>query len=138
MLRRPLVCVEVAGNLLAHEAVERFVGVERREDVIAIPIGFTHREVGRLAGRVRVAHNIEPVPAPTFPVGRRRKQSIDDFREGVRRAVRHEGFNIVRGGRKARKIKRGSADQRAFVSGADGFETCRLEPGQDESIDGCP
>ena len=55
-LRRQFAGKDVAGQLFAKELVVRLVLVERVDDVVAVAPGIRHREVGRLAGGVGIAH----------------------------------------------------------------------------------
>ena len=61
----------VAGELLEDEAVERLVGVEGADDVVAIAPGVGPRFVELVAVGVGVAGEVEPVPAPALAVVRR-------------------------------------------------------------------
>ncbi len=78
----------VAGQLLADDSVERPVGVERADDVIAIAVG--QRPVGigaEVPVGVGVARGIEPVLAPALAVPRAGQQAIDEPLVGVRARV---------------------------------------------------
>ena len=68
---------EIAGHLLADEDVVGLVVVERLDDVVAILPGKRCRIVARLAGRVGIADDIKPVPAPSLTVGGRCQQPFD-------------------------------------------------------------
>src|SRR5437899_7805618 len=52
----------IAGELLDDEAIERLIGVEAANDVIAIAPGIWPLKIIREAGRVGVANHIEPMP----------------------------------------------------------------------------
>ena len=57
---------QVAGELLANETVERPVGVECLDDVIAIPPGVLGEDVVGRADLVGVARQVQPVPCPAL------------------------------------------------------------------------
>src|SRR5262249_10577683 len=62
----------ITGQLFAHDLLERSIGIERADYVVAIAIG--QRPVGigiEVAVGIRVSRRIEPVLAPTFAVARR-------------------------------------------------------------------
>ena len=85
-LRSPLIGSGqlVAGQLLVHELIERLVGVERANHVVAILEGPGADRVLRCAAfAVGVAGHVEPMPGPAFAVVRRREQPIDQFFVGV-------------------------------------------------------
>ena len=63
----------VAGELLDDEAVVRLVGVERADDVVAVPPGVGPGLVELVAVGVGVAGQVEPVPAPALAVVRARR-----------------------------------------------------------------
>ena len=73
---------QVAGELLDRELVERLVGVERPDDVVAVGPDRARRVVG-VAGRVGVAGQVEPHPAPVLAVGGLGEQAIDEPFVGV-------------------------------------------------------
>ena len=61
----------VAGELLGDELVERLVGIEGADDIIAILVSVGARRIRvAVAVRVSVARDIEPVAAPAFAVMR--------------------------------------------------------------------
>ena len=79
---------QVAGDLLADELVVRLVGVERVDDVVAVPPGVRVGDVPRRAGRLGVAGDVEPVPAPALAERGRGQQPVDHLLERVGRRVR--------------------------------------------------
>ena len=103
---------QVAGDLLADELVVRLVVVERVDDVVAIAPGVRVGEVPRRAGRLAVAGDVEPVPAPAFAERGRGEQPVDDLLEGVGRRVVDEGVDLLGRRRQAGQVERDPADQR--------------------------
>ena len=88
----------VAGDLLAHEAVERLVVVERAHHVIAIAIGQRAIGVGvEVAVRVGVAGRVEPVLSPPLAVVGRGQVAIDHPLVGVGATGRRESRDIFSG-----------------------------------------
>ena len=74
----------VAGKLLDEKAVERLVGVERPDDVVAVLVGI--RPLGvvvAIAVGVGIAGDVQPVPRPPLTVMRRVKQAVDQPLEGI-------------------------------------------------------
>ena len=97
----------VTGELLADELIPRFVLVERSHHVVAIAPGLrTGRVGGGVAVRIRVARHIEPVTRPTFAVGRRGEESIDDPLMGLRRGIREKGIDFRRFRKQSGEIER--------------------------------
>ena len=99
----------IAGQLLADEAVERFVGVETADHVIAIAPGIRLVAVALVAVGLGVAHQVEPVPTPFFAVVRGVQQAVDQALVGIRGGVVQEGIDLRRGGRNAQEIEIGPA-----------------------------
>ena len=126
----------VAGQLLAHDLVERPIGVERADDVIAIAIG--QRPVGigvEVAVGVGVARGIEPVLAPSLAVSGAGQQAIDEPLVGVRAGVVDERRDLVGRRRQAGQVEGQAADQGGAVGvGAEG-QPAVLERPLDEAID---
>src|SRR5262249_25522028 len=77
----------VARDLFADELIVWFIFVERFDHVVAVTVGRDHRIIRIVAGRVRIAHDVEPIPAPFFAVSLTAEQTINDLLEGVRRRV---------------------------------------------------
>ena len=86
---------QVAGQLLAREAVERHVVAERLQNVVAIrPRG--KNIVAVEAAGVRIAHGIEPVHGLLFGIARRGEQAVDHLLIGVRRNGRSRTRELLR------------------------------------------
>ena len=60
---------QIAGQLLAHEPIVGFVGVERGDHIIAIAPGVAVGDVLVHSVGVGIAGHVEPVPAPMFAIG---------------------------------------------------------------------
>ena len=125
---------EVAGELLAGEDVERLVGVEGVDDVIAI------REdalilVAVITDRVGEAGDIEPPHRHPFAEGRRGEQAVDLFLVGIRRAVGQEGGGLGGRGWQAGQIERRTAEQAFFGSFRGRGDLLLGELGADEGVD---
>ena len=73
----------VAGDLLADELVEGFVGVEGLDDVIAVAPGVGLDAVALEGVGFCESDDVEPVAAPFFAVLRRGEEAVDDAFEGV-------------------------------------------------------
>ena len=76
------------------------------------------------------------MPAPTFAIGRRGEQAIDDFRECIGRTIAEKFRHFVRRRRQAGEIERGAADQRPFVGRFDRCDAGGFLFRQNEGIDG--
>ena len=85
----------VAGDLLLDEAVERLVGVQGADHVVAVAPGVGIEVVGLEAAGVGVAGHVEPVPAPALAVLRRGEQAVDQPFVGVGPLVVGEAFDLV-------------------------------------------
>ena len=68
---------QVAGKLLDREAVERLVGVERTDHVVAKEVK-VDMIVAVIAGRVGETDQVEPEDRHAFAVVRRREQPVDE------------------------------------------------------------
>ncbi len=128
----------VAGDLHSDELVVRHVGVERLHDPVAVS-----PRIGAVFGsanpagveRIAVAHEVEPVPAPSLAVRGRREQAIDKLLVGIRRLVRDERLDLLRRRRQAGQVERHAADERAFDGGLRRLQPGRFEFGEDERVD---
>ncbi len=127
----------VAGQLLLNEAVERLVGVERADDVVAVLVGVgPDRVLAGVAFGVGVAGHVEPVSAPALAVARRVEQPVDQALVGVGPCVGEEGAHLVRRRRQSGEVERRPADEGAPV-GRDGErQAVRPQLLQQEGVDG--
>jgi hypothetical protein len=134
-LRRSVAGDEIPGHLFAQEHVVRLVVVERADHPVAVLVRLADRVVGAVAGGVRVADHVEPVPPPALPVMRRREQALDHACERVRVGVVDERRDLLGRGRQAGQVERCPPDQRPPVGRAVGAEAVRFQLGEDEPVD---
>ena len=125
----------VGGDLLAHERVIGLVTIERLDHVVPVaPCGGV--EVVCLEpGRVRVAHQVEPVTAPALPVSLRLQQPVDQLLVGIRGAVFDKLLNRFRGWRQAVQVKVGAASEDAAGSRLGRTQALLAQLGQHEGVD---
>ena len=126
----------VAGDLLLDETVERFVGVERTNDVVAIAIRVAEEEIGLEAAGVGVARDIEPVAAVALAVLRRGEEAVDKLRVGVGGLVGEERLDFFGRGRQTDEIERSAADEGLARCAGGGVEFFGCESREDEAVDG--
>ena len=130
---------QVAGDLLADEPVERLVGVERVDDVIAIAPGVLGEEVvgacrsARRSGRRRASAGPSARRTPATPAADRRR-ALGPGATG-RRRTRRSRSGV--GGRPVRSNET-PANQVWRSASGDGPQPLRFEPRQDEAIDVVP
>ena len=63
---------------------------------------------------IGIAGHIEPVPAPSLAITRRREKPVDYFRERAGRRVAQEGVYLGFGGREAGEVEGRSPVERFF------------------------
>ena len=95
---------EVAGDLLAHKAIKRFILVERLDQVIAISPGVLGEDRVRRPHHVGIAGEVEPVPRPAFAERPRPEQPIDDGLAGMWRVIADERADLDERRRQAREV----------------------------------
>ena len=127
---------DVAGELFADELIERLVVLEGVEHVVAVEAGFGDGIIGVVAGRVGVAHDVEPVASPAFAVVGRGEQAFDEAGPGVGRGVGQIFVDF--GGRRgqAEKVEVGAAQEHCRWGAIDGGELLVAKARTDEAIDG--
>ena len=118
---------QIAGNLLPDELVIGQIAIEGGDDVVAVPVGVRVGQILVETVRLRIADDVEPVPAPTFTVAGRVEQTIDQPGERFGRVVGQEGVDFLRCRRQAVQIERGAADQRPPVGRPRRLQPFRLE-----------
>src|SRR5437879_5230005 len=94
------------------EAVKGLAGVERTDDVIAVPPSVGIEVVDFEAAGIGVADDVEPVAAPALSVVWGRQQPFDQVFVGIGPIVLRKNLALVRGWRQADEIEIGAAQQR--------------------------
>ena len=94
-------------QLFHHKPVERFVGVETADHVIAVPMGQRAVGVGReIAVRIGVPRGIQPMLAPPLGIGGRSEILFDRAVVVVFRWVGEKLLQLGGGGREAGQVER--------------------------------
>ena len=106
---------DVAGELFADKLIERLVVLEGVDHIVAVEASFGDGIVGVVAGRVGVAHDVEPVASPAFAVVGRGEQAFDEAGPGVGRGV---GQIIVDFGGRGRQAEEVEVARRKSTAGA--------------------
>ena len=125
----------ITRKLLDDELVERFVGVQRVDHVIAIPPDERLLRIALVAVAVRVAHDIQPVPGPALTISRSRQKFIDDRGERPRRSVLQEAILLGRRGWQAGQIEIDPPEQRARLGGRSGLPAASLQASNNKVVD---
>ena len=127
----------VAGELLEQEPIERLVGVESADHVIAIPPGERFGGVALVAVGLGIPDQVEPVPRPAFAVGGAGEQVVDHFFDRIRRPreVGEKCFALVGRWRQAGQVEDTACEERPRLGCRRGRPALFFEPGQHESID---
>ena len=129
---------QVPRHVLARELVIRHVLVEGADQVVAVLKGVRDRRVTLRAVRVRIAHEVHPVPRPALAIARRGEEPVDDALEGALPLVQKEGCELLCRRREARERVAEATDERATVRRRRGREALLREAASDEVIDGVP
>src|SRR4029453_2327738 len=97
--------------LLDNELIVALVLVETANDVVSIAPRIRAFVIIRIAPRVGVAHDVEPVPSPLFPVAWRSEQPFHHFVKSSARAVSKEALYLLRRGGQTRQVVSHAPDQ---------------------------
>ena len=133
--RRGRVVEFVAGELMGQELVIRHVRVERVDHPVAVAPRGGFLAVALVAVRLRVAHEIEPVPSPAFAVVGRCQQAVDQAFPGVGPLVPLEGLDLLERRRQSGQVVARPPDQRPAVGGRRRLEAGRLDLREQEVVD---
>ena len=98
-------------QLLENEPVVRLVGVECLYHIIAIPPRIRDLVVPLVAARLRIPHDIQPIPAPPLPILGQRQQPVDQLRKRLGRRIGLKLGDRLRTWWQANQIKVGPPDQ---------------------------
>ena len=129
----------VSRQLLADELVERLVGVQRTDDVIAVTPGVRPVGVGaEIAVGIGVAGGIKPVFPPPLSETRRRQIPLDHLFIRSRRSVVQKLFDRIRRRRQPGHIEADTANQRPPIGCRTNRQLLLLKPRLYVPIDGIP
>ena len=128
---------QIAGDLLQGELIERLVGVQCANDVIAIRPNRPGRIIRVTAG-IRVARLIEPQPRPVFPKGFLLQQPVHHSLVGIRLAIGDKLIHLRQRRRESREVERNPADQRRSLRLGSVRQLFRFKAGEDEMVHGIP
>ena len=121
----------VTGELFANELIPGQILVEGVHYIITITPGPGAFGIFFIVAlRIRVACDIQPMPAPAHAVLRRGEQTIDQLGVGVGRLVGDEILHFLRRGRQAGEVKGGAPDQRGLVRGGGKLQPLRVQAAQ--------
>ena len=107
-------------ELLAHEAVVGFVGIQAADDPVAVAPRGGAEKIGAVAVAVGVAHEVEPVLRPALAVARAREQFVHEALGCIGARISNEGVQLSSARRQAVQIE---------VEAAREFLTARLGRG---------
>ncbi len=125
----------VAGELFADELIPRQILVKGVHDIIAItPRPCALGVAFVVAFGIRIAGDVQPMPAPAHAVLWRAEQAINELRVGVGRFVFHKFFDLLRRGRQTGEVERGAANQRTLVGRFRKLQPFRVQPPQQKRI----
>ena len=105
----------VAGQLLEDHPVERLVLVERADHPVAIRPGRVAEMVLLVAVALPEPRDIQPVPAPAFPVRRCRQQLVDQSFVCVRIGICDKRGDGLGRRRQSVQVEAQTPDQRARI-----------------------
>ncbi len=125
---------QVAGNLLADELVERHVGVEGVDHVVAESPGGRENEAAQRQ-RLGETGDVEPVPPPALAEVRRGEQTVDERFISDRRRIVDERIDFLGRRRQSDQVERQSACQGRAVGVVRGANVPGFEGRQEEAID---
>ena len=91
----------IPGNVLKNEAVIGLILVKGIYHIVPVPPDFRLIPIAFIPVGFRIAHQVEPVPAPFFPVVWRGKQAVDQLTEFIPTLVFHISFHFGGTGRKS-------------------------------------
>jgi hypothetical protein len=124
----------VAGDLLAEEAVERLVGVERLDHVVAVAPGARRQVVGLEPARVGVTDDVQPVASPALAILGRGQQPVDQPLISPGPIVVRESLDLP-GRRQAHQVEVDATQQGEPAGLRRGGQALLLKPSEHEGID---
>src|SRR5206468_2349615 len=111
---------------------------ERLHDVVAVRVAVRVAPLllEYVALVVGIAGDVEPVAAPALAVGRRSEIAIDEDLEGARPRIVDERLDLFRRRRQTAEVELDATQQRPAIGLRIRRQSRRLEPSEDERVDG--
>ena len=125
---------KIAGQMFDQKLIVRDALVERTDEVVAVVPGVGDDVVALVPARLGVAHQVHPVPRPTFAEMRRGQQPVYDAFAGAGSGVREKRLNVVATRRQSSDDEVNAAQPRALIGGWRGRQLRLLQSVQDETI----
>ena len=126
---------EITGQMLGKKAIVGHVGVQRPDDVIAIPPGVGDRIIADIAPGLAKPHQVEPVFGPVLAERRALKQFIHELGRGIGTRVVHKLRHLLGRGWQADKRDLQPADERGAIGQRRGLESAGDYFFEQEAID---
>ena len=129
----------VASQLLQHEPIDRQIGVHGSNHIVAELVRVSPWRVGtRVAVRIGIAGDIQPVAGPALAMLWRSQQPIEPPFVGVRRTVLRELFQFFASRRQTDQVERRAPQQCGSVGGGRHRQAAFGRGIRDEPIDWSP
>ena len=126
---------EITGQMLGKKAIVGHVGIERPDDVIAIPPGVGDRIIADIAARLAEPHQVEPVFGPVLAERRALEQFVHELGRGIGTRIVHKRCHLLGRGRQADDRDLQPADERGAVGRRRGLESVDDYFFEQEAID---
>ena len=126
---------QIAGDLFPHELVVGHVAVECLDDVVAVLPSVRIAVILVVAGRVRIAGNVQPMAAPALAVRRRCEQALHHALVSSRGSILEERLRLCRSRRQSRQVECRPAQPSQLVGRRVGLQAVLLHLGQHEAVD---
>ena len=127
---------EIAGDLLADEAVERHVVVDRTDHPVAVAPGIGLLVVAFVAVGLGIADDIEPVPRLSLAVGGHRQELLHEHLPGGVGGIAFERLHHLQWGRQADGVEPHPSHLLARRRGGIGMDVHRGHSGPQDGVDG--
>ena len=128
---------QIAGDMLADKLIERHIGVERANQVVAITIRFGNRRIALAAVRLGITHEIHPMPRPVFAEARRGQQQVGlsrQSRSAITGKVGREPLKFPGRGRQTSEDEGEASQERARIDIDGGCEPLRLHFREEKTV----
>ena len=106
---------EITGQMLGKKAIVGHVGVQRPNDVIAIPPGVGDRIIADIAPGLTKPHQVEPVFGPVLAERRTLQQFVHEPGRGIGTRIVHKRCHLLGRGRQADERDLQPADERGAI-----------------------
>ena len=124
----------ISRKLFLHKLVIGFVFIKRLDHIIPVTPGIGTIVINPVSVRIRIPHQIQPMPRPAFPILGAREQLIDNLFIRIVRRITDKRCDLFRRWRQSNQVKINATNERRTICFTGWRQPMGLHLGDDKVI----